>query len=253
MADEKASSSNGQETGYAVAFDGGIAYITLNRVADRNRLTNPMIARLSADLAIHGADPAIKLICLRGAGGQFCGGRSPQDDGAQGLSPYEKRSKVQGVITRAYEAIRQCPVPVIAIVEGHATGFGAALAAAADITIAHSDAQFSLPEINQGFPPTLAMSAFVGRVHRKALVHYVLSADTFTAADAKANGLASEVIAGEDFEAAVQSYLARLATRPRTALEVVKCFADNSADMSRQAASDYATAMLALARTADDG
>ncbi len=55
------------------------------------------------------------------------------------------------------------------------------------------------------------------------------------------------------FETAVRSYLTTLATRPRTALEVVKCFADNSADVSRQAASDFATAMLALARTADDG
>src|SRR5205814_1350023 len=59
------------------------------------------------------------------------------------------------VVFDAYGAMRNCPVPIIAVVHGGAHGFGCAIAAACDITIASDKAVFSVPEMAHQIMPTM--------------------------------------------------------------------------------------------------
>src|SRR4029450_14088992 len=68
-----------------------------------------------------------------------------------------------------YGAFRRCEIPVIGVVRGRAFGFGCAIAAVCDITLAADTAKFQVPEMAHNIMPTMVMSALVDRVSRKAL------------------------------------------------------------------------------------
>ena len=74
---------------------------------------------------------------------------------------------------RVWRAIRK--VPIIAVVHGRALGFGCAIAAACDITLAGDKAKFQVPEMAHNILPTMVMSSFVDRVPRKAMSYLVYS------------------------------------------------------------------------------
>ena len=84
-----------------------------------------------------GAPESAEIIVLRGAGNDFCVGRSPagrrpQSNSADAL----ERRFGSDVVFDCYNAFRRVPVPVIGVVQGRALGFGCALASVCDITLA---------------------------------------------------------------------------------------------------------------------
>jgi len=234
------------DVGFEVTREGPVTSIWLNRTDHGNRLTNPMIDRLTLAIRESGTAEGSRLIALRHQGDDFCLGRDPSADARPGLTPYEGRS--HKVITSAYEAMRAAPVPVVAVVRGRAAGFGAALISACDIVLAADSASFALPEIELGFPPTLAMTAFLGKVPQKALCHLVLDGRPVSAARALQMGLVSAIFPDQLFERSVADELNRLARRPKAALETIKLFMREAAFPATH--TELASALLALARTA---
>ena len=114
------------------------------------------------------------------------------------------------------------PVPVIAVVQGEAKGFGCAFVAQCDLAIASDDATFSLPELDHHLPPTLAMSAMLHKVPVKRMLHLVYTRRAIGAAEALALGIVSEVVPRGQLDAAVEKTLACLIDRNRAALCGVK-------------------------------
>jgi enoyl-CoA hydratase/carnithine racemase len=236
------------EAGFEVTRDGPVASIWLDRIDHGNRLTNPMIGRLTLAIREFSSAGSPALIALRHRGDDFCLGRDPGADSRAGLTAYDVRAHAHRVILNAYEALRAAPVPVVAVVRGRAAGFGAAMVSACDIVLAADGATFSLPEIEQGFPPTLAMTAFLGKVPQKALCHLVLDGRPIPAAQALQIGLVSATFPDQLFERSVADALERLGRRPKTASETVKLFMREAAFPASH--TELASALLALARTA---
>ena len=85
------------------------------------------------------------------------------------------------VVFNCYGAFRRCEVPVIGVVRGRAFGFGCAIAAVCDMTLAADTAKFQVPEMAHNIMPTMVISALVDRVHRKALSYLVYSTKTINA------------------------------------------------------------------------
>lgn len=101
------------------------------------------------------ADPDARVLVLRGAGGNFCAGGDlasmanmppPPADGEQDALyvPYRLLGDVLHDLNRL-------PQAVVAVVEGAVAGGGFGMAVCADVTIAHRDAKFALPEARVGF------------------------------------------------------------------------------------------------------
>jgi enoyl-CoA hydratase/carnithine racemase len=139
---------------------------------------------------------------------------------------------------------------VVACVKGKALGFGAALAGCCDITLATDNARFSFPEIEHKSPPTLAMTAVMRSMQRKALAYLVYSAEEVDAATAAGMGLVSRIFPAEQFDRDVDGFLATLATRPRLTLETVKRFQSKAATLGLDMMSEYAGTLMAVVRTA---
>ena len=220
------------------AQKGPIFEITLNRPQDGNAASDDMAEELTRLLL--GAETA-EIIVLRGAGADFCVGRStagrrPASNSADAL----ERRFGSDVVFDCYNAFRRTRAPVIGVVRGRALGFGCAIAAVCDITIAADSAQFQIPEMLHNIMPTMVMSALVDRVPRKAMTYFVYSTAMISAARAREAGLVSEVVPAAELDAAVETLCATMMKAPQPARLGVKEYTRTALDMSIAGAIDYA-------------
>ncbi len=217
--------------------EGDITTITINRPEIGNRVSNPMAGQL-ADM-IDDAAKNSRLILFRGAGDDFCLGREVMGERGPLPEAYAMRGNSE-IIFNLYGAFRRSRVPVIGVVQGKAIGFGCALAALCDITIASEKARFQLPEMGHNIMPTMAMSALVDRVPLKALMYLVYSTDEIDAEKALTFGLVSNIVPAAKLDSAVRDLVAALKESPMPAVMAVKEYARSALNMDIQAANDFA-------------
>lgn len=219
--------------------NGPILEITLNRPAEGNAASDDMAEQLTKLLL--GAGETAEIVVLRGAGNDFCVGRATSGRRPASNSPDAlERRFGSDVVFDCYNAFRRVPIPVIGVVKGRALGFGCAVAAVCDITIAADTAQFQVPEMLHNIMPTMVMSALVDRVPRKALTYFVYSTAMISAARAREAGLVSEVVPLADIDAAVEALCAAMLKAPRPARLGVKEYAKTALHMDIQGAIDFA-------------
>jgi enoyl-CoA hydratase/carnithine racemase len=161
-------------------------------------------------------------VLVRADGENFCLGRQPDPPGTTPTTATGIRAAITEPILDVYADIRAAEVPVIAIVQGQAKGFGCALVSQCDLAIAADDATFALPELDHDLPPTLAISAMLHKIPPKRILHMVYTRRTIGAAEALSLGLLSEVVPKGSLNDAVEKMLAHLLDRNRAALSGVK-------------------------------
>jgi enoyl-CoA hydratase len=223
--------------------DGAIARITIDRAAEGNLLTVDMLRELTALFRAAAATDA-KVILLRSAGADFCCGRDVRG-GTPSPTAMVMRANVCEPILQIYDAIAEAPQPVVCAVQGIAHGFGCAMATACDITIAADNARFKLPEMEKDLPPSLAISAMLARVPRKAITWMVYSMEEIDATTAQQLGIVSNVVPAAELDAAVSKLLATMTARSPAALVAVKDYLRSAEHMDPRGARDYAANLLA--------
>jgi enoyl-CoA hydratase/carnithine racemase len=112
----------------------GIAWITINRPRKHNALALPVLDALAGAVAAAGSDARTRCIVIRGAGDRYFAAGGDLVDLASVRSDAEIDAMVDRA-TAALDAVRNCPVPTIAYVNGDALGGGAELAVACDMRI----------------------------------------------------------------------------------------------------------------------
>ena len=219
--------------------------VTLNRPRRGNVVTPRMMLDLPEALAAAG--PRHKAVVLRGAGSDFCLGREPKPiPGGRTDTAFNAHAAVMVPILAVYRSARRCPVPLIAVVQGRAHGFGCGLVGACDIALAADDAQFALPEMDKGIPPTLVMYALAD-VNRKTLVDMVYSCASVDAAAALSAGIVSRVVPAGELDAALDALLERLRGYDAAQIRFIKGFAGKPGHVDPETLSDLAGYTLATA------
>ena len=226
--------------------DGDVTTIILNRPDVGNRQTDATWAQLT-DM-IDAAAKDSRLILFKGAGEDFCLGREAMGQPTPVLEAYAMREKSE-TIFNLYGAFRSANAPIIGVVQGRAVGLGGALAALCDITIASDKGRFQLPEMAHNIMPTIAMSALVDRLPRKAATYLVYSTQEIDAHKALFFGLVSNVVPANELEASVASLVERLRKIPLAALLAVKEYARSAFSMNTPAATDFARNLHATVNT----
>lgn len=156
-----------------------------------NILTGGLMEQLGGELASHAGDPALRMVVLQGAGGQFSFGASVEEH-RKASAPGMLRS-----LSRLVRAIGAYPVPVAALVEGRCLGGAFELVLACHLAFTTPDAVLGCPEIKLGvFPPVLAALG-PGRLGGALSDRLVLTGELLSAADARACGL-SATLEGPD-------------------------------------------------------
>lgn len=225
------------------ARDGAVITITLDRAAEGNLLTIDAVRALAAVFRAASASDA-KVIVLRGNGADFCRGRDPKG-GPPSPTALKLRVNVCEPILDAYEAMASARQPIVGVVQGAAFGFGAAIASMCDLTVAHDTARFKLPEMDVNLPPTLAMSALIPKVGRRAIAWMVYSMDELDAAAAREVGIVSKVAPASQVESEVAKLLATMTARTPEALVAVKDFLRSAPHMEPRGMADYGANLLA--------
>lgn len=190
--------------------EGAVATLTMNRPQVHNAFDEELIAAMTAALAGFGDDPSVRAVVLRGAGKSFSAGA---DLGwmqrMAGYSQEENRADAMG-LARLMRALNDCPKPTIALVQGAAFGGGVGLVAACDIALAAEGATFCLSEVRLGLIPAVISPYVVAAMGERAARRYFVTAERFSARQALAHGLVSEVHAAEELDSACQRIVAEI-------------------------------------------
>ena len=198
----------------------GLATIELGRPETGNRLTAEEVAALGRAIREAGGRKDVRAVVTRARGDAFCLGRAP--GGTPPKTAMDVRNGVCEPILSLYADVRATEVPVVAVVQGAAMGFGSAFVGVCDLAVAADTARFAFTEMEHNLPPTLAMSAVLEKVPFKQLMHMVLTRAEITGAEALAIGLVSQVAPKAKLEETAAATLGRLLDRDRSALAAVK-------------------------------
>lgn len=222
-----------------------VATVTLTRPDDGNRLTGDDIVALGGAVRAAGKDPKVKVVVVRAEGEAFCLGRIPNPKGASLPSALQIQKTVTDPILGLYADVRATPVPVLAVVQGEARGFGCAFTGQCDLAIASDNAVFSLPEMDVNLPPTLAISAVLHKMPLKKLTHMVYTREKISAEEALRYGIVGEVTSAAGLDAAAGRIVASLTDRRRPSLRTIKQYLGAAPYVDPAAAARLAEAMLA--------
>jgi enoyl-CoA hydratase len=202
------------------AADGSVARLTLDSPHNRNALSTALVEQLRAGLRRATADPAVRAIVLGHTGNTFCAGADLSE--ATDADPRQAMAARTTELAALLRAIVECPLPVIAAVDGHVRAGGMGLVGACDIAIAGARSTFALTEVRIGVGPAVISLTLLPKMTPRSAARYYLTGETFTAQQAAEIGLITE--AADDVAAAVHAVTADLAKGSPQGLAASKAF-----------------------------
>lgn len=207
---------DGTPSSILFTVDDGVATLTLNRPDRLNSFTESMHAEVRGAIARAGADPAVRVLVLTGAGRGFCAGQDLSD---RKVAPGGEGVDLGDSIERNYKplvlALRALPKPVIGAVNGVAAGAGANIALACDVVVAARSASFVQAFCRLGLVPDAGGSFFLTRaLGALRALGLALFGDKLSAEQAEQWGLIWKCVDDERFGDTVRALAAQLAQGP---------------------------------------
>lgn len=199
------------------AIEDGVATLTLNRPQLMNALSSQMRREITE--ALTALPPEVRCVVMTGAGRGFCSG--------QDLTDRSVATSVEATLRDEYEpmlrAMTDCPVPIIAAVNGVAAGAGANLALAADVVIATESASFIQAFTRIGLIPDAGGTFVIPRaVGNARAMGMMLFAEPISALQAVEWGLIWEALPDEAFAEGVAARARHLANGPTLAYRAIR-------------------------------
>jgi enoyl-CoA hydratase/carnithine racemase len=233
----------------------GVARITLDRPEKKNPLTFESYAELTDLFQAAGKDDAVKVFLLSGAGGNFCSG----GDVFEIIEPLLARdTKGLMAFTRMtgdlVKAMRACPQPIVAAVDGVCAGAGAILAMAADLRVASDRAKVAFLFNRVGLAGCdMGACAMLPRIIGQGRASDLLyTGRSMGAAEGLAAGFFSQVVAPEVLDQTATELAQSLATGPTFATAMTKRMLQVEWAMSVDDAIDAEAIAQALCMTTED-
>src|SRR6202011_4401112 len=199
---------------------GGAVFLTLNRPAQYNTLSEQMLAALHGALESIAADTSVRVVVLGGAGKAFCAGHDLKQMKANPSLDYYQR--LFDDCSRLMMRIQTLPQPVIARVHGVATAAGCQLVAMCDLAVAADDARFAVAGVNVGLfcaTPSVALSRNVGR---KAAFEMLVTGEFIDAAAAVQRGLINRSVPAHRLDQEIDRLATAIAAKPQSVIAAGK-------------------------------
>jgi methylglutaconyl-CoA hydratase len=201
---------------------GAVRWLWLNRPDVRNAFNDALIGEIAQAFADIEAAPDVRVVVLAARGGVFCAGADLNYMRAMaGYSHAENHADALKV-ARMFHAVHACSRPVLARVQGDAYGGGVGLAAACDIVIASDNVNFGLSEVRLGIVAATISPHLVRAMGARQAARYMLTAEKFSAAQAKALGLVHEMVKARELDYEVERQARVLLSASPAALAATK-------------------------------
>jgi enoyl-CoA hydratase/carnithine racemase len=217
----------------------GIATLTLNRPDKRNAMSDAMRAEFIGALEHVAADKAIRALVLTGAGKGFCAGgdiagmekRMNAPAGEVGFNGWHRQQRVH----HTQMLLHTMPKPVIAAVNGAASGLGADTALACDFIIASEWASFTWSYIHRGIIPDGGGMYFLPRrVGLSTAKQLIFTGRKVDADEALSLGIADRKTAADTLVADAQAWARELSKGSATALALSKTILNQTFELPAQ-------------------
>lgn len=234
-----------------LAFDAGVATITLNRPEKRNAISFELIDDLLGALDEVAKSDAIVLI-LTGAGKAFCSGMDLENLKALlGRTP-EQNVEDSRTMVRLFRSLYEFPKVTIAAVNGPAIAGGTGLALLCDFTLAVPEAKFGYTEVRIGFVPAIVSTFLLRQVGEKQARDLLLTGRIFGAEEAARMGLIGEIVLPENLLTRARQLAALLMQNSPASLRATKKLLNDHARAELDAQIEAAIRENAAVRTTAD-
>jgi len=227
--------------------EAGVAWITLNRTAQRNALDIPTLKYLHALLDGYNADPQVRVVVLTGSGRSFCACADLDEWAAAeargALESYGWTETAHALMNRLYSLEK----PTIAAINGTAVGAGMDLTLCCDLRIAGQSARFKAGYTSMAYSPDAGASWHLPRLIGSEQAKRLLFLDELWGSErALAAGLVGEVCADEQLRSVTAQLATRLANGPTFAFAQAKQLMREGADrcLAQQLQAELAAGLL---------
>jgi isohexenylglutaconyl-CoA hydratase len=254
----------------------GVCTLTLNRPEVRNAMSVLMVQELLTTLRQAEADPAVRVLVLRGAGGHFCAGGDISDmaqarmklaqqqaEAGQAGLPANKPpisagpdpvAAVNARFGHLCLAFARTPLPVVTVLEGTVMGGGFGLACVSDVSLALANVSFRLPETSLGVIPAQIAPFLVERLGYAEARRLAVTGAKVGAAEALTIRLVHEVHADVDaIDTALHATLARILACGPQAIAATKNLLAHARLSTPESLIDDAAALFSRAVLSDEG
>jgi enoyl-CoA hydratase/carnithine racemase len=232
-----------------------IATLTLNRPDRLNALGGSLREDLYDAVLKCGADANVRAIVITGAGRGFCSGgdvkaMSERDQSGEAAPASERFTPIRD---RIILAMRDCPKPIIAAVNGAAAGAGMNLALACDMRIASTAAKFSQAFVKRGLHPDWGGTYFLPRVVGLAKAcELIFTGDPIDAAEALRLGIVTAVYEPDALMGEAYKLARKIADGPPVAISGAKRAIYHNQDVDLRAALEFETFAQNVSRDTED-
>jgi len=206
----------------AVSIAEGVNTLRIDRPDEQNALTSEMFDVMSDALAFGESSSRVRCFLIMGMPGVFTAGTDPED-----MRSFAEQGAVGESVIHFLKTVALLDKPLVAAVDGVASGIGAALLLQCDYVIASEWATFSAAFVDLGLVPEAGSSLLAPRLmgHHRAFELIVLG-DQFDAERAFHAGLVNRVVPAEDLENVAVAAARAIAAKPpeavRTALKLMR-------------------------------
>ena len=189
------------------------------------------------------------VIVLRATGDVFCSGAHLVEMKKMGQADYQENMAAALDMGAMFRAVRNCPAPVVARVQGPAFGGGVGLMAACDIVVAASCTRFSFSEVRLGLVPGVISPLVIDRIGQAAARHYFLTADVIDGAEAHRIGLVDRLAADGELDVLLEATVRSLLLGGAATLGLCKSLLEGAESLGFVRSGELTARMIAEART----
>ena len=230
---------------------GDVQWITINREQRRNAMNAEVIGLISDGIARAVAEEA-RAIVLTGCGDKaFCAG-ADLAKGVKGFAFDVDFSRPRHYIVQLFKQLQDCPLPVIARVNGHVMAGGFGLLCACDMAIAADDIRIGTPESKIGLTPMMILPYMIRLLPPRKLQEMCITGEQFSAAEGLEWGIFNYVVPREELDTKLDWLLDRIVPRSPTSIRLGKQAYAAMADMELRQSLEYAQAMVPVMSSTQD-
>ncbi len=204
-----------------LAFDAGVATITLNRPDKRNAISFELIDDLMRAMK-EVEKLSAQVLILTGAGKAFCSGMDLDNLKALLGRSAEQNLKDSQTMVRLFRSLYEFPKVTIAAVNGAAIAGGTGLAVLCDFTLAVPEAKFGYTEVRIGFVPAIVSTFLLRQVGERQARDLLLTGRIITAEEALRIGLINEIVSAEKLSSRARELAGQLMANSPTSLRLTK-------------------------------
>lgn len=213
--------------------------IVLNRPQVHNAFNEEMMDDLTNAFSDVAEDSDCRYVILTGAGKSFCAG-ADLNYMKSAVSKSKKQNASESLkMVKMFQSIKNCPKPVLCLVNGPSYGGAMGLIACSDIVIAHEKARFGFSEVKLGLTPSVISPFVIEKIGASAARRYFITGEQFGAPHAQLIGLVHEVVNDKNRNQVTEHFMKELNGNDSESMAEVKKLVQANLDLDEKSLTKY--------------